>query len=752
MATIVAVDFEDSLGRDTLPETPEWIKRPKVELSVTRTVQTLGLLTLLALALPCCASAQIAVDHPTTAVEAVEPPDPTKEAADKLLQTISEAVIGLDATGDRTSEAIADSMITLTLAPLQDSSQFSVLCLNGGEHLRAFTQSLIEAIPLQGQAVSPACSGTGHDSDPFKLQLHLHREGGHSGLFQEQPLLLPVALLPPEAFEGDDEDTEPNGAENAPSREPAAKAEADQPTPLNAHHIQTSHAVMLLPPGWSVSELPKPVHSDSVFAAFDRTVTFSDRKLVTDQQLLIKKEKIEVVERPAFEKLLESSEINEPAPAIRLESTLYFPPGAFDGTTDDEKKAATLINAAFRDIQSKNLSKAEADLKQAEALDPGHEILHDNMGMLAAARGDYEAALVQYQEELRAFPNALIVMESIAGAQRKLGRTDDAIATLQRWMAADPNSTFPVIQLMYLYHDMGRDDLAVTVGDQAMNTMNADGKRSVRFLRLYGHEQMLAGQPQAAKVSLETLLNYTSDIQFVNEAAYDLSEKGFSLDRAEETVRASLTQFDPDGQSQMPHMFAMDAKQQTSLMLATWDTLGWILYNKGRFPEAEAYIRAAWRSRQDPAIGRHLGALLSAEEKPIEALDAYKLALATIPGAQQEKAAMDPDVVAIHAEIERLEKLGHKSTITDPAAALQKLRVLDAGPAGKQHGEGEYNVMLSASEIVAFPTQRGQTQDGAQIIGAIKLPADFFPPESHAQITKEAKLNCTTVCTLTLLP
>jgi tetratricopeptide (TPR) repeat protein len=719
---------------------------------VTRIALTFRVLTLLAAAFPSLALAQTTFDkdHPASLEDAATP-DLAAQASSRLLDAVSKSVTALDATGDRTSEAIADSTITLTFADIPDAAvHFRDLCLNGGNPLRTFTQSLIEALSLEGQVLSPTCTGAGKDSDPLKLSFRLHYEGGGSAFFNERPLLLQPNLIFFDDTSESNDGPGPEPSEDSPAGRPSQQQQ--KPIPLDLRHSQTSHAVMSLPPGWFVTTPPPPVHSDSPFATFDRKVTYADGKLVTDQQLTIKTDKVEVTDIPAFQKWVDSSSIEDVSLTVSLGSTFYYPDSAFTGNTESEKKAADLLQQARDERKSKNFDKAQSLLDQAEAIDPDHELIHDARGDLATARGDLETALKEYQKELHAFPDVLIEMESIGFTQEALHRNDDAIATFERWIAEDPNTEFPVRDLMFLYHRMGRDDLAVSVGDQAMQTMNANGTQSVRFLLLYGQEQERVGQIQAAAATFEKILQHTTDIQLVNEATYVLSEHGLALDRAEESMRSSLTQFDPENVDRVHHMYDSDAKQRTSLMLSSWDTLGWILYKEGKIKEAEEYIRAAWRSKQDVAIGLHLGQLLDAEDKPVEALDAFKLALATIAPQAQEKAAKDPDVIAVLAEINRLEALGHKSTITDPAAALAKLRVIDLGPAGKLHGKIKFDAFLTASDIMPQLTGDDMPEDAVVRIHGINLAKDFFPPDSRAVMKKEATLDCTATCSLTFLP
>jgi len=713
-----------------------------------RTLRAFGFLSLLSISFCIHATAQKVPGEklPSTTV-AKDEPSPTA----RLVAAVSGSVTSIDSTGDRTVENIADYSVTLGIGKMEDDSAFRVLCINGGKPLLTFVQSLIENLSLAGKVSNPACTGTDNASDALALQLHLHREGG-SSLFQESPLLLTPALEQPDddlqVFDGPPPAATDNDKVQIPDS--PAVAESTEPLKLNSVRTQTSHASMSFPKGWTPVELPKPIHSDSPFATFDVSMTFEDSKLVTEQKLVIKKDKVEAPERAAFDKWRQESQMAQAETSIQLESTIYFPNSAFNGKTDAEKNAIELMQKASAAIEKKDFAAAEEFLKQSQAADPGHELLHEAKGDLAKARGHYDEAVKEYREELRAFPNALLEMQTLAFCQRDMGRMDDAVATLQAWMVADLDNPFPAIDLMNLYHDMHRDDLAVGVGDQAMNTLHADALRSVQFLLAYGHEQMLAGQADRAKGVLENVLNVSTDSWNVNNAAYFLSEKGVSLDRAEEILRESLKQYDVDDSDDAAGGGGTVSGDK-NLLPSSWDTLGWILFQKKEIKDAEGYIRAAWRNHQDPAIGLHLAEVFLAQDKPQEALDTCKLAIASIPEKDLANAAGDPDVITIRQTIERLEKEGRKSTIKDPKAALEELRTVDAGPAGKFHGEAEYGLNYTSSTVAGFPKDFKNLEEMMDF-SAIKLPADFFPPGSHATLTRDAKLKCKSTCTLTFLP
>jgi hypothetical protein len=63
-----------------------------------------------------------------------------------------------------------------------------------------------------------------------------------------------------------------------------------------------------------------------------------------------------------------------------------------------------------------------------------------------------------------------------------------------------------------------------------------------------------------------------------------------------------------------------------------WDTLGWVYFRQGKMAEAERFLTGAWKLRQSPVIGDHLGQLYERVGKKQQAIHSYALALA-VPSA-----------------------------------------------------------------------------------------------------------------------
>lgn len=649
---------------------------------------------------------------------------------DPLVTALSSSIATMDATGSRAEHGTSESTITLVFRESDGDAALLVICRAGAQRLQALVQKLADSEEFAGIVSAASCSGSGYTSDPYKLQFLLQREVEEH--YNSVPLLVPASFP-------DIPDTD------SPT----------EPIPLGAPHTEISRSSLTLPEGWKAI-LPKPIHTDSLFASFDQTFTFDDGKLVAERKFTIKRDRVDAMDREQFEKWRQAADLNAPIPTVQfiLRATPAFP--RINMQTQAQRDAHSHWQKALHALEAHDLDGAQRELDEAKAIDPESEDLWGLYGDLAEVRGQKAEALADHQKELELHPNILFELQNVGRLQFALGQREEGVATLQRLISADPNYVAAPTALMNMYLAMERSDLALAVGDQAFLGFTEGNKKERNFLLAYANSQRKAGRLDAAATTLSQLIsgNGSTNPDYVNEAAYTLAELGLQLPVAESAEREAIKQLETDDASHTPILAKMSPQQKTDLLIASWDTMGWIFYRENKFAAAESYLRAAWRNHQDPTLGKHLGDVLLALKQPAAALEAYELALASQPQqtASNSKATPDPLIGQLRAATEELKKAGAVSTITDAHATLAQLNTLDLGPAGKLHGESDYDVLLSPTGIDPESINPEKIEGGAQLIGNTKLPSDFFPKDSEGQLSHHGKLTCTSVCTLLILP
>lgn len=110
-------------------------------------------------------------------------------------------------------------------------------------------------------------------------------------------------------------------------------------------------------------------------------------------------------------------------------------------------------------------------------------------------------------------------------------------------------------------------------------------------------------------VAVKALLETTNNPLVMSNAAYELADAGQELPLDEEKVRTASEQLTKETESWMLDESPAVLKQKTSLLVASWDTMGWILYKEDRVREAASHIDAAWMNRRDAEVLKHHDAL-----------------------------------------------------------------------------------------------------------------------------------------------
>jgi tetratricopeptide (TPR) repeat protein len=111
-----------------------------------------------------------------------------------------------------------------------------------------------------------------------------------------------------------------------------------------------------------------------------------------------------------------------------------------------------------------------------------------------------------------------------------------------------------------------------------------------------------------------------ADAKAHNDLGYELADRGRQLDEAERLVRRAL---------ELDRAQKSDSLDDEGDRGAYLDSLGWVLFRKGRFAEARAVLEQAAATADaaaDPVVWDHLGDACARLDKPADAADAWERA------------------------------------------------------------------------------------------------------------------------------
>jgi tetratricopeptide (TPR) repeat protein len=392
-----------------------------------------------------------------------------------------------------------------------------------------------------------------------------------------------------------------------------------------------------------------------------------------------------------------------------------------------------------------DLYNAQDLLNQAQKVSPDHEYYWNTRGFMELRNGETTKALEDYQKELSLHPADYQRMSPvIVQLQLQLGERKQAEDVLRGWMKSDPVDPNPVSQLLGMLIQDGDVKDAVAEGEAAFTQLPTEGHNDDARIVL-GQAYLKAGDKTKGQAALEMVLKNTDDAGTLNDAAYELADASLDLPLAETSTRTALDKLTDESNS-----WTLDENPQvllgkTHLIVATWDTLGWIYFREGKLDQALSYVQAGWMGDPELEGGKHLGEVLAARGDTAGALNAYAMAIGSQPGYNALGVHTEPsqEQKQVQALADELPHAGGKSRppmVT--AGKLQELRKVQLGASNGRSGNAEYRILLRNGKAVKAEPTGEKTVAGASDMILKANFSSFFPAGAQASLVRMGYVNC----------
>ena len=392
--------------------------------------------------------------------------------------------------------------------------------------------------------------------------------------------------------------------------------------------------------------------------------------------------KVPASEWQAFKKWVDAAQ-GDGEPFIQLTSTGSTTAGKAPPRPEaNDPKALALVTDAYAAIERGEVNKAQDLLQQATKINPAQTQLWSTWGYLEYTRRDWTAAIEDYDKELASSPDTNWIYQAKAQAQFNIGKQHDAEQTLQQLVQRDPTN-LKAAQMLGVLLTSHAEYAAAAKVLQPLAASNPDNAEIQ--LQMANLDIKSGSQDQGSQILLKIIGSLSNPNQ-LNNAAYMLAETGVHLDVAEQNSRRAIDMLTKQSADWTLNTELDGIRPDTRLLIASWDTLGWVLfqkYNQQHAPAdldlAESYIRASWLNNPGPETGLHLGRIEEARGNPRQALTTYLLAQASAPTLPEGVTAVPPGLTPLKTSIEALRKKGIVAEKLDAHSALQNLRILPVG-------------------------------------------------------------------------
>ncbi len=533
----------------------------------------------------------------------------------------------------------------------------------------------------------------------------------------------------------------------------------DEPIDLGAPRIETAKSTIVIPGGFSPSQMPSDFHARSSFGTYDITYAFHGSTLVTEARLQIRASTLPAAqwqELTSFAKDIEANSSNfttlaenaaaPSAPQSQLPgqssvpaaaSALAAPPVVSDA------KAQALLADAYESFRAGNLSEAQSKLNAARAVNPTQPGLATIMAAVDAGEGRYQDAEADLLKEPAGTPEThYATLATLLGFQLRLKQNADAISTLETMRTLHPEKTELLRQEAILLSGEKRYEEAISLLEGVALRNPSD---KVTLLAL-GNAQFAAGRLQEGQSTLEAALDGAQDPNILNNAAYALADHNLDLPLALSDSQKALDLLAKQTASATLSALTIQDLARQMLLGSAWDTLGWIEYLQGNDAGAEDYLHAAWINSERPEVGYHLGVLYEKEGKAQEALDTY--ALADAARSLDSSGNGSAYIEDLHKRQGVLLAKGLKTiSAPEPATRLADLRSLTLPLLAQKYSEADFIVAASATGITKVQFLEGNPllKNQAEAIRTALVKdrsALLFPKNSEALLIRRGILSC----------
>ena len=336
------------------------------------------------------------------------------------------------------------------------------------------------------------------------------------------------------------------------------------------------------------------------------------------------------------------------------------------------------------------------------------------------------------------------------------------IPRLEEALAADPDNDAVLLRLSQMYRDNGRSSDAVAILQKAIA---AHSDVPPHLSLALGLSYMRVPDVEKAIAEFKKVVGDDAQPGDLNEIAYALGDANVHLSEAlDYSKRAASTLSSASMDTSPGEADYKDFARMTQLA-ANWDTLGWIKFRMGDFPSAQRYLAAAWDLMQASMIGEHLVEAYEKVGQKEKAAAICNMASAMrFPETDgQVFSRLSEEMARLRPFLKQRSSFGGVSRYVDGHVALTDLRMFQVpfhGTFPGQSASAQFLISLTNEaksgpvEKVVFVSGSEGLRRASHAISTLKYP-QTFPDTEPVRIVRKATLNCNIYskdCTLVLMP
>lgn len=426
---------------------------------------------------------------------------------------------------------------------------------------------------------------------------------------------------------------------------------------------------------------------------------------------------------------------------FRLTTSPAVPAAAGAVTSDQFRNLYSDAEAAY---SRQDYQTATNIARRLTSMAPGNAYAWNLLGMSLLELRELAAAVSAFETSVKLDPSNPYVYNNFGRAYWRQRKYEDAEAQYRKQIALNPDDHYAHTSLGMTLRDEKKCTSALPELEKAL-TLTPNNAGAMLAL---GQCNLDLGNPAKGLSYFEQATSEASSPPTWNSAAYQLALRHTELDRAQKWAEAAIAGESTQLQNISLEHLSTAQLSRVTLIASYWDTMGWVLFQRGNFEEAIKYFQAALSLRPAPDVTYHLGRAYEALSKQDEANHAYGLAIASADSPSIQPLSLDEADSVTDAKLRLSKSISNGKTVDKLIEAahadLVTLRTTSIDNVAKANGAADFTVNInSAGKSIVVHQISGDDAFAAFLapLQTANLPSQFAPG-ADVEIPRRGTLTC----------
>ncbi|HVZ15740.1 MAG TPA: tetratricopeptide repeat protein, partial [Terriglobales bacterium] len=360
---------------------------------------------------------------------------------------------------------------------------------------------------------------------------------------------------------------------------------------------------------------------------------------------------------------------------------------------------------------------------------PKHKTAFNDLGLAYLALGKYDEAEQAFKKAIEIDPYSAFAYTNLGRTYYAQRRYADAEPQFRKQIDVDPLDK----AAHYYLGEMLNREKRFADAEPELEKANSITPDNPGVLMALGTAQLALGKNDKAQASFSKAVSVSPSPGTWNNVAYALAEHKVNLDLAQQYAESAVTTIAAQLRNVELSNLTMGPLFGVNFLGMSWDTLGWVHFQKGNLPQAEKYLLAAWNLGQSATAADHLGQLYESKGERDKAIDFYSKSLAASqpdPETRTRLAKLIGDKKVDKLVAQQREKLDNERTFAIPGATGE--------------GTADFYVKLSPAskvEDVRYIAGNDKLKDLSDSLKGVDFKPDF-PDNTDTRLVRRGVLSC----------